>query len=244
MDVFPSLAASKPSSKRGKTTGRNPPPRQKPADFSTVLGTRVGGPATKHGISNHSENQMRTRKDSQDGKSWIQNSIDKNKSVDTNRQTDKPPNSSQSTGQTKQSQSYLTQATREPSQSLKDILHIPSQGKFSDPRPSELSSMRTEVNTEQLKMRPQQPWFLREPSHTPAESDINVPLKGQSHNTKSPVLEKVTPTSKPDQIDVPPVATKRPIYDQLREQLQKVSSLGKPLVYIIQNGNITVKVAE
>ncbi|XP_063683322.1 uncharacterized protein LOC134817889 [Bolinopsis microptera] len=265
MDLFPSLAANKQGPKRGKGFGSQPQ-RPKPADFSAVLGTKVS--KDRSGDKGMSGRQ-RNRTDSQDGKSWIQNSVDINK----NRSSLEKPISSNNSISQPQSISYLKQATKQPTQSLEDILYTPKQEPapwgpppkvVNKPKPQSVKdvsnnpqntgkplSVNTDVDsgkhdTNSNVMRPMKPWFLEEPPIS-TDSIFNSSSNVKSDVSKSPVQEQVVQKSntvvKP-QAEATPVAAKKPIYNQLREQLQKVSSLGKPLVYIIQNGNITVEFAD
>ena len=269
MDLFPSLDVNKQGPKRGKGFSSQPQ-RPKPADFSAVLGTKVSkdGSGGDKGMSG----RQRNRTDSQDGKSWIQNSVD----INRNRSfLDKPISSNNSTRQSyePQSTSYLKQATKQPTQSLEDILYTPKQEPapwgpppkvVNKPKPQPVKnvsnipqntskplSVNTAVdsgkhNTNSNVMRPTKPWFLEEPQIL-ADSVVNISSNTKSDISKSPVQDQVVQKSntvvKP-QAEATPVAAKKPIYNQLREQLQKVSSLGRPLVYIIQNGNITVEFAD
>lgn len=249
------MSASRPPSKRGKTSSSQQPPRPKPADFSTVLGTKESDVGySSVWMSNKQSDRMRTRSDSQEEKSWIQNSVNKNK----HRSQNFDRSGTWDTGQPRRpSSSYLQQATTQPTQSLKDILHIPTQETSSSSAVNvsqKSESIKDLLNIqpakkadpETHKMRPQKPWFLQEPTDS---TRIDGKFKSQEgyNDLNSQSMNKTTEKAKTRQtteLSVSSVALKRPIYEQLRDQLREVSSLGKPLVYIIQNGNITVEVAD
>ena len=205
------------------------------------------------GISNKQTERMRTRTDSQEGKSWIQNSIDKNKN---RSQVDK--SGTWDTGQPRSpSSSYLQQATTQPTKSLKDILHIPAQQKSTSPAVKvsqksesikDLLNIHTpkEAELETRKMRPTKPWFLQESTDS-TKSGGKLSSPEASYDSTSQSKNQTAEKSKPNiqlEVEVSAAVVKKPIYEQLRDQLREVSSLGKPLVYIIQNGNITIEVAE
>ena len=207
---------------------------------------------SQHGISYKQTDRIRTRTDSQEGKSWIQNSIDKNKhrsQVDKSGFWDsRQPRSPSS--------SYLQQATTQPTKSLKDILHIPAEQK-SAPPPFKVSQKSESIKdllniqppkkaeSETKKMRPTKPWFLQESTDSTKSSGKISSLEASYDSTtqsKNQTAEKPKPIQA--EVEISAAVIKKPIYDQLRDQLREVSSLGKPLVYIIQNGNITIEIAE
>lgn len=221
--AFPSLSSAKPN-KRTKTT-ETPPSRDrvKPANFADLLGTK------ERGVSSRPSNN-------QEEKSWIQNSVAKN-----NASAQQLKISSQ--GSKPSSEPVHSSRTRlkveKPSVSLHELLNVPQNNA---PQPS---------LTEKSKLTPR--------SFTSSKPNVKPDLMSDKPNVM-PVKQSTNITSSPS--PAPPIVApprigsslndldflspppKKDIYEQLQEQLKKVSSFGKPLVYIIQNGNITVKVAE
>ena len=85
---------------------------------------------------------------------------------------------------------------------------------------------------------------------TAASPSPITPVANPTNHQKSLVKEETTVKSTTEfskkgvllSESVPP--PRKHIYTQLQEQLRRLSSLGKPLVYCIQNGDITVRLAE
>lgn len=181
---------------------------------------------------------------SQSGPSWIQNSVNQIKS---------PPRSQEPSDN-------LTNLVRKPAASFNNILintpkHVTKKISSSSEEDFEIISQPSSLSKNkpvELVIPPipilAEPVIPQRPKAAePVSQHRPIPVKSTiPQRPKGPIGGPIG--SRLDLLD--PVAVvhslpaKVPIYTQLVTQLKQFSSKGKPLVYIIQNGNITVSIAE
>lgn len=288
-DQFPALGGSrKPPAKRAKET---PKAQGKPADFSSLLGSKSA------------EIRSRERVNSgQEGMSWIQSSIAKNKAKTQNPWSAGATNTGSSTG------SRLGSVSK-PAPSFSDLLKNKSNSPSSTvPKPAPTNSLRDELSTNpylsnfnklhspsngydsqegtspeyqaKSKLRnlakpTQSLQALLSAAPSGAHAARSAAPSGAHAATKSTGTAgaaKLSPVSVGNKLgnldDVPGinintfieeayfhsnvsenvrtdnVEKDKTIFESLKSQMKKLSSRGKPLIYLIQNGLVVVRLAE